>query len=327
MKNRLFGIIATTVIGGALVVACNSGDSATQTAPAPEQPAAMVQPANPAPEAEVAVVEDVQPEAVVETAAPPVIDEVVPVEARAETETVAPAESAPVEEIAAEAEPFSATTGLADFSAYRLSFDTSFDGTKNGAPTSGTLGGQFDVTTAPQAQHWLINMTGNAFAELALLGGKMEMYDIADTIYMQNPGDGSFIGMPAMFVESMLPTDMYNPADNIELPATATLQPGEETINGVVAQRYTFGKDDLAGDTSGFDSVAGTVWVAVDGNYVVKYEASISGQFSNLTAGDMKVLDEGTINMMYEISDANGDFTIAPPAGAQAIDLTRLLFN
>ena len=39
MKNRVLGIVATTVIGAALVVACNSSSAeSTQTAPAPEQP-------------------------------------------------------------------------------------------------------------------------------------------------------------------------------------------------------------------------------------------------------------------------------------------------
>jgi hypothetical protein len=226
-----------------------------------------------------------------------------------------------------EAVTFTAETGLGDFSTYKMSFATEFDGTRDGQPTQGNLGGLLEITKNPAAQHWQINMGGNAFSNLSLLGGGMEMYDVDNTIYIQNPGDGSWIGMPAMLVQSMLPSEMYNPEDNIDLPATAILQPGEESVNGVLTQRYTFGKNDLSGDISKLDEVEGTVWVAVDGNYVVKYEAVVTGEFDNLTAGDMTVLDEGTINMMYEVTDVDGDFTISPPAGAKAIDLTSLLFN
>lgn len=337
MKNKLIGIFITTVIGGTLVIACNSGTETPQATPEAQQPAAVTQPANPAAEPEAAVESQppVEAEKQASSAAEPKTEPLADAEAPAAPETAdspAAAASTAIDDVVAVdasavvAEKFTATTGLADFAAYRLNFNTSFDGSKNGAPTSGTLGGLFEVTAEPPAQHWRLNMAGDAFAELALLGGKMEMYDIGDTIYLQNPGDESFIGMPAMLVENMLPTDMVNPEDSIELPATATVQPGQETINGIATRRYTFGKDDLASDSSSFDSVAGTVWVAVDGNYVVKYEATISGKFDNLVAGDMTLLDEGTLTMMYEISDANGDFTISPPAGAQQIDLSKL-FN
>ena len=222
---------------------------------------------------------------------------------------------------------FTATTGLEKFSAYRMMFESTFDGTRQNQPTNGTLSGLLEVTTNPQAQHLQVNMQGDAFSELALLGGKMELYDIGDTFYIQNPQDGSWIGVPAMLVDSLLPQDMYRPEDNIELPVTAVLQPGEETINGVITRRYTFDAQDMAGDKSNYDQVEGTIWVAVEGNYVVQYQAVVTGQHGNLTAGDIKLLDEGTISMMYQVTDVDGGFTIAPPQGATAINLTDLLFS
>jgi len=266
-----------------------------------------------------------------------------------EVEAPAEADVEPVEEVAAaesddvvqtdevveeaaepvdiEAVEFTATTGLDQFSAYRMNFEADFDGTRQNQPTAGTLGGLFEATKNPQATHWQINMDGNTFNELAILGGTMELYDLGSTIYIQNPQGGGFIGVPAMFIESMLPGEMYNPEDSIELPATAVPQPGKETINGVATQRYTFGKDDMAKNRSELESVDGTIWVAVDGNYVVKYEATVSGTFSGLSAGGMDVLDKGTIAMSYKVTDVNEDFSIDAPAGAQAIDLTSLLFN
>ena len=115
------------------------------------------------------------------------------------------------------------------------------------------------------------------------------------------------------------------PEKSIDLPATAVLQPGEEVVNGVVTQRYTFGLDDLADSGTQYEAVKGTVWVAVDGDYVVKYESTITGEFDNLSAGSMDLMDQGTIVMSYEVSDVNGDFSIQPPTDAQGLDLGKLL--
>ena len=97
-------------------------------------------------------------------------------------------------------------------------------------------------------------------------------------------------------------------------------------MNGLVTRRFTFGPADLAGDVSKYDEVAGTTWVAVDGNYVVKYEATFSGQHDNLTAGNITLLDEGTITMRYELSEIDSDLTISPPSEAVSFDLMKLLF-
>jgi hypothetical protein len=223
-----------------------------------------------------------------------------------------------------ESVPFTATTGLDTFSTYRMNFITNFDGTRQGQPSAGNLEGMFEVTQKPKAQHWRIVMTGNAFAQLAALS-TMELYDINNVIYIKNPGDGSWIGVPADLVKSMLPTDMYKPEDNIDLPVTAVPQSGQEMVNGVLTQRYTFGPTDLA-DGPKYDEVMGTIWVAVDGDYVVKYEATISGQFDSLSAGGIDLMDEGTITMMYDVSDVNkSGFTIDPPPGAKGLDLSSLL--
>jgi len=221
--------------------------------------------------------------------------------------------------------PFTATTGLDTFSAYRMNFLTDFDGSRKGQATQGTMNGLLEITRKPQAKHWQMNMSGDTFGELSTLGS-MELYDFGKMMYIQNPLDATWLGVPADLVKTMLPVpidDMYRPEESIDLPATAVLQPGEEVVNGVVTQRYTFGPDDLA-DTR-YEAVEGTIWVAVDGDYVVKYESTVTGEFDNLSAGGMDLMDKGTIVMSYEISDVNGDFSIQPPADAQGLDLGKLL--
>lgn len=226
----------------------------------------------------------------------------------------------------AESKPFTATTGLSEFSSYRMTFTSDFEGTRQGQPTSGSLAGLLEATKSPEAQHLRVEMKGDTFRALAPLGN-IEIYDINGTFYLKNPQDGKWIGVPAFLVDSMLPTDMYNPEDSIELPVTAVPHADTETINGILAKRYTFGPEDMAGDGSNYEEVDGTIWVAVDGDYVVRYEAMFKGQFDNLVVEDMALLDEGTITMMYELSEVDGSLTLAPPEGAVSFDLTKLLFK
>jgi hypothetical protein len=229
----------------------------------------------------------------------------------------------------AKPESFTATTGLEQFSSYRLNFTGEVDGTKDGKPSSGSLAGFLDVTNYPKAQHLRIDTTGDTFSTVAPLG-KIEVYDINGTFYIQNPQSGSWITVPAFLVNVMLPDGVPSPEESIELPATAVPQPGTELVNGLVTQRYTFSSDDLAAEHQAkYDQVEGTIWVAVDGNYIVRYEATISGQFTdiaaeaeaksgqfgNLLGGDLALLDEGTVTVRYELSDVDGNLVIEQPAG------------
>jgi hypothetical protein len=220
--------------------------------------------------------------------------------------------------------PFTATVGFDTFSAYRLDFSSEFEGTRQGQPTSGDLSGFLEVTRNPAAQHLRVEMKGDTFKTLAPLG-VLEIIDVGGTFYVKSPQDGQWLGIPAFFVRTMLPGGMYSPEENIDLPATAVPQPGAELVNGVLTRRFTFGLADLGGQAANYEEVEGTIWVAVDGNYVVKYEATLTGQHSNLTAGNITLLDEGTISMRYDLSEVNGDLVVTPPAGVVSFDLTKLL--
>lgn len=211
---------------------------------------------------------------------------------------------------------FTAGLGLATFSAYRLNFSAVFSGTRQGQPAAGSLNGLFEVTRNPEARHWRVELAGDTFSELASFGEVVELYHIGNTIYLQNPQDGAWLGMPAFLVNSLIPPEIYTPEDQISLPATAVPQPGEEIINGVVTRRYTFGPQDIVVEAATYDHIEGTIWVAVEGNYVVRYEATVSGQQQKLAVSGMELLDSGVATMVYEVSDVNGALTISPPAGA-----------
>ena len=218
--------------------------------------------------------------------------------------------------------PFTATMALESLSAYRLTFVTDFEGVRDGQPTSGRVSGLFEETKQPPARHWRLEVDSNAWADLTQLG-PLEVYEIDDTVYVKNPKDGAWLAIPSAFAQAFLPNEVYHPQDSLDLPPTAVRLPGETVINGVLTRPFTFGLGDLA-DRSGYDGVQGAIWVAVAGNYIVKYEAVLSGRYDNSADDGLTLLDEGTVVVVYEVSGINSDLSLAAPEGATAIDLSRL---
>jgi hypothetical protein len=125
-------------------------------------------------------------------------------------------------------------------------------------------------------------------------------------------------------VNRFLPDGVPTPEDYVELPVSAVRQPGRRIVNGVVTQRYTFSREDLA-DGRNYDDVEGTVWVAVNGDYVVRYDATFSGRHENLTAGGAELMDKGIIRIQYELSDVDEALAIKAPKGAKGLSLFTLL--
>ena len=232
---------------------------------------------------------------------------------------------APTQTTRPAAKPFTATLGLDNLSAYRMNLSGEFDGTRDGQPSSGTVTGFLDVIKQPAARHLSLAMAGETFSDVAPLG-KMEAFEINNSYFIQNPRSGSWLTVPGFLVNIMLPDGVPAPEDEIDLPVTAVPQPGREIVNGLVTRRYTFGPTDLAQEVMAkYDHVDGTIWVAVDGNYVVRYEARVTGQsdhlqrdsqkFGRLIGGNLTLPDEGTVTIRYELSDINGDVTVELPQG------------
>ncbi len=79
---------------------------------------------------------------------------------------------------------------------------------------------------------------------------------------------------------------------------------GQEEVNGVATRRYSFDESIMGQALGVYSKIKGDVWVAVDGDYVVRYA---------FTAED----DEATYQWSWEVYDINAPFTIEPPAEAQ----------
>ena len=224
---------------------------------------------------------------------------------------------------AAKVVPFTATTGLDEFSSYRMDYVVSFDGTRQLQPTSGSAQGTLEATNDPDAQHLQATLKGNTFSQLGL-PATAEVYLVNDTIYFEDPRNGAWVGVPERMVGRFLPDGIPSPEDYIELPVTAVRQPGWRTVNGVLTQRYTFGLEDMANGHN-YQDAEGTIWVAGRGDYVVRYEATLSGRHENLAAGGVELMDNGTISVIYELSNMDDDFAINAPQGARVLGLFSIL--
>ena len=203
------------------------------------------------------------------------------------------------------------------------------------------MGIGFDRLLVIQLSHWDILLSGSLdeVTAGAVPLGVVEAYNVNNTYYVQNPEDGSWITLPGFLVNTMAPDGVPTPEEGIELPLMAVRQPGVEIVNGIVTQQYIFGLDDLADQIAAkYESVDGTIWVAIDDNYVVKYEATISGQSSSLKTESLTMLasfmgtdlslpDEGTVILGYELSDLDGDTRIELPAGLGGFNLFSSLGN
>ena len=79
---------------------------------------------------------------------------------------------------------------------------------------------------------------------------------------------------------------------------------GEEELNGVATRHYTFDESILGLGMGAYESLKGDVWVAIEGDYAVKYLFDAEDE-------------ESIVHWEWEVYDINAPFTIEPPAEAE----------
>lgn len=87
----------------------------------------------------------------------------------------------------------------------------------------------------------------------------------------------------------------------------------DETVNGVLAQHYTFDKAALE-NASDVTWAEGEAWVAVDGGYVVRFAMRAEGK--EPTTGH-----EGQYEIVYDLEQVNAPLDIQAPAGCDSAAL------
>jgi hypothetical protein len=200
------------------------------------------------------------------------------------------------------------TGGLAAFSSYKSAFTMTFAGKdEQGQPVNGTWTMEEDLIQQPRAQRVAMTTAGFSEGQAGNLG-TFEIITIGDMSYMLTQDAGG--AKSCISMSSGEATDsqqgLFNP-DMIGGVSDAKYV-GTETVNGVRAKHYAWKETSLP--VFGFASSKGDVWMATDGDYVVKYLAEATGKGTLFGSAQ----EEGTITVEYNLTDVNGSFTIEVPA-------------
>ncbi len=201
------------------------------------------------------------------------------------------------------------TEGLATLKSYRATFTMAFEGTQEGKPVQWTFEMKMEATKDPVASR--LTYMGSGTEDASKLSG-FEIVQVGDMQYMKfGEGAGNCIASSAGEQTSEV-GEIFKPDDILGGLSNARRAGPDQTINGVRARHYTFDEKALLG-LSGLTRAQGEAWVAVDGNYVVKYTLTAEGR--DVLFG--KPNTEGKLTWTYEVTDINQAFEITPPADCQ----------
>jgi len=187
--------------------------------------------------------------------------------------------------------------GLSDLPGYQSVLIITFDGTRDGQPEKWSKTYTMLATKDPQARQLMIERTRAASkldpALLAEMDGMSYERQGENTCNATALQEGNSLGErlePALFLSPLIGAD----------------EAGSEMVNGVQANHYTFdqhalGEQDLTEST-------GEIWVASEGNYIVKYLLTRKGKADYFGEGI-----EGSLTLDYELADPTQPVTIALP--------------
>jgi hypothetical protein len=204
----------------------------------------------------------------------------------------------------------SITEGLAQLKSYKSKYTIRFTGKDaQGQAVENSWGMAEEFILDPRAQHILATSSQSTQGQVTE-SSQYEMITIGQTTYMiTQEADGttsciSISSSDATPPEQSLSPDMWGGVSDAQYVNT-------ETVNGIRAKHYAWKEGSFGG--FGWVSGKGDTWVAEDGGFVVKQVIEGTGK-GFLLADDTQ---EGTTTVEYEVTDANGSFEIAPPAGCE----------
>jgi hypothetical protein len=213
-------------------------------------------------------------------------------------------------------------TGTSDLNSFRSETQMSWQGTMtNSVEASGVFTMSVDFVREPPAQH--LTLAGDApfLAQVGVQPGQsMEMYVVSNTVYL-NLG-GTWLKTPAGSEVTNLDNIGLVKSEDLLKDVTGARYVGDETINGVQTKHYTFDETSIdasqLSEGSTIDSAQGDVWVAAEGNYVVRLEMSMTGKNISIpadSAGNSR-MSNGTVHISVNLSDVNQPITITVPPEA-----------
>lgn len=202
-------------------------------------------------------------------------------------------------------------SAVGEFNSYRATVNMTFESIEEGGTSAG-LFLETAVILEPPATSATISVTGD-MVEQAGGFGSMTFAEVGDASYAVIPGMGCVaggageLGSMDEFTEIFATDEILGEISDAEFV-------GEETVNGIAVDHYTFDETDVE-DTSGdLQELEGHVYVAQDGGYVTRMVIEGVGTVDMFDQG---VEEEGTLILEYNITDVGADFEIELPEGCE----------
>jgi len=209
-------------------------------------------------------------------------------------------------------------TKVTDMNSYRSTIDLQWQGTlTNGQEITAAMNMMIEYVRDPKAQH--ISMYGSSLSAQGFTKDQpLEMYIIGDKTYMYLMG--TWMQAPSSDSTEGLGDTFLMTSDDVLKNAKSAKYEGRETINGVETKHYSFDEKGLdATEMAGskVDQAKGDIWVAVDGNYVVKMDTTLIGTDMGVPSETgNETLSNGSMHMVMDVTDVNKPITIEIPTEA-----------
>ena len=206
-----------------------------------------------------------------------------------------------------------ANAALDEINSYRASF------TMNNGETAAqpfALEMEILVTTNPPATSF--TMTGMEFGDVDATGlgdlGAMTIVQVDGNTYTLLPGLGctTSAGADDSFTEGMIarPDALFEDLDS----GKVTLVESGVTVNGFTADHYQFDQTAVIDSDSTVDNLTGDVYIAQEGEFIVKFVISGVGSMDGL--GDTTTTDNFFVE--FNVLEVNNDLVITAPAECSA---------
>mgnify|MGYP001029513666 CR=1 FL=1 len=209
-----------------------------------------------------------------------------------------------------------AVAGLEKLKSYRTKMSLGVEGLKAGKEYTYTVETLSEYNREQQASRMLTKFSSSEPMESQ---GETTGFALAEMVRI---GQDSWVRFGKQWVHSRGETtssDVFalNPGELVRnLKGVQRVRPDQQ-VNGIDSRRYRFDERALegvdAGDIGRFTKYQGEVWIAKDGDFVVKYIVEVEGE--ELYFGT----DEGVagkLRITYEVYDVNKPITIEAPASA-----------
>ena len=210
-------------------------------------------------------------------------------------------------------------SGLDKLKSYRMKWLAEWKSTEVTSTQAVTWNWVEEYVAKPEALHWTWIMTDSTQKDKSL---EMEMWRIDNTTYMlqkEATGKGQCISFSSDDQKNQLTKGLFSP--NALGSVKDAKYVDSPTVNGIKTKHYKYDEKGFA--LFGAAKVAGEIWVAVDGEFVVKETLTWSGA-AGLFGVNAK--EKGDGKWTWEITDANKDITIKAPenCGGAAADIPMM---